>query len=109
MVIYFDAIKSLRPGVGFGIEDNDLSKIIWYDGFSDIPSDEEIENEYQRLLAEAPWVELRKERDRLISETDWWVLPDRTPTQEQLDYRQALRDLPANTDDPANPVWPIKP
>ena len=24
-------------------------------------------------------------------------------------YRQALRDLPANTSDPANPTWPTKP
>jgi len=24
-------------------------------------------------------------------------------------YRQALRDLPANTADPRNPVWPIPP
>lgn len=53
--------------------------------------------------------ELRRERNRLLAETDWWVLPDRTATDEQLAYRQALRDLPANTADPANPVWPTKP
>ena len=48
-------------------------------------------------------------RNARLAETDWWVLPDRTPTDEQLAYRQALRDLPANTTDPANPVWPTKP
>jgi len=52
---------------------------------------------------------LRAERDRLLAETDWWVLPDRTASAEQLAYRQALRDLPATTSDPANPVWPTKP
>ena len=52
---------------------------------------------------------LRAERDRLLTETDWWVLPDRTASAEQLAYRQALRDLPATTSDPANPVWPSKP
>ncbi len=36
---------------------------------------------------------LRFERDRRIASTDWWVLPDRTPTTEQLAYRQALRDI----------------
>lgn len=41
---------------------------------------------------------LRAERDKLISKTDWWVLPDRTPTQEELDYRQQLRDLPSSID-----------
>ena len=59
-------------------------------------------------LAKA-WKFLRQKRDSLMTETDWWVLPDRTATAEQLAYRQALRDLPANTVDPANPVWPTKP
>ena len=61
---------------------------------------------------------LRKERDRLIAETDWWVLPDRTPTDEQLAYRQALRDLPSTATpvlDETDPTgisgvtWPTKP
>ena len=53
---------------------------------------------------------LRRQRDQLLAETDWWVFPDSPDaTAEQLAYRQALRDLPANTTDPANPVWPTKP
>ena len=36
---------------------------------------------------------IRLKRNQLLSETDWWVLPDRTATAEQLAYRQALRDL----------------
>jgi len=39
---------------------------------------------------------LRAERDALLTSSDWMVLPDRTPTDAQLAYRQALRDLPAN-------------
>ena len=39
---------------------------------------------------------LRAERDALLTASDWMVLPDRTPTDAQLAYRQALRDLPAN-------------
>jgi len=53
---------------------------------------------------------LRWKRNQLLAETDWWVFPDSPDaTAEQLAYRQALRDLPANTTDPANPVWPTKP
>jgi len=53
---------------------------------------------------------LRDERNKRLAETDWWVFPDSPEaTAEQLAYRQALRDLPANTTDPANPVWPTKP
>lgn len=52
---------------------------------------------------------LRAERNRLLAETDYLALADTTLTDEMRAYRQALRDLPANTADPANPVWPIKP
>ena len=52
---------------------------------------------------------LRAERNRLLSETDYLALSDATLTDEMRTYRQALRDLPANTADPANPVWPVKP
>ena len=52
---------------------------------------------------------LRRQRDQLLTETDYLALADSTLTDEMRDYRQALRDLPANTVDPANPVWPTKP
>ena len=53
--------------------------------------------------------DLRRQRDQLLAETDYLALADSTLTDEMRDYRQALRDLPANTVDPANPVWPTKP
>jgi len=53
--------------------------------------------------------ELRRQRDQLLAETDYLALSDSTLTDEMRDYRQALRDLPANTVDPANPVFPTKP
>ena len=53
--------------------------------------------------------ELRLRRNQLLTETDYLALADSTLTDEMRDYRQALRDLPANTVDPANPVWPVKP
>ena len=52
---------------------------------------------------------LREERDLRLSETDVWALADRSITDAQKKYRQDLRDLPANTSDPANPTWPSKP
>ena len=52
---------------------------------------------------------LRQRRNQLLSETDYLALADSTLTDEMRTYRQALRDLPANTEDPANPVWPTKP
>ena len=61
------------------------------------------------IQVEAQWKELRQTRNRLIAETDYLALSDSTLSAEMATYRQALRDLPANTTDPANPDWPVKP
>ena len=53
--------------------------------------------------------QLRAKRNQLLAETDYLALADSTLTDEMRSYRQALRDLPANTVDPANPVFPTKP
>jgi len=47
-------------------------------------------------------------RDRLVK-TDWWALSDLTMTQAQIEYRQALRDIPQQEGFPLNVVWPEKP
>ena len=52
---------------------------------------------------------LREERNSRLAETDYLALSDVTLSTEMAEYRQALRDLPANTSDPANPTWPVKP
>ena len=76
----------------------------------------EIDKEVSKLLAEVPMRLLREERNQRLSETDWWVLPDRTASQEQKDYRQALRDLPSTAEPQLdeqgnliNVTWPTKP
>lgn len=55
----------------------------------------------------------RKQRDKLLADTDWTDLPSAPLTsQEKTDwqtYRQALRDLPQNHADAASVVWPAKP
>ncbi len=53
--------------------------------------------------------EIRVKRNQLLAETDYLALSDVTLSTEMAEYRQALRDLPANTSDPANPTWPVKP
>ena len=52
---------------------------------------------------------LRTKRDHLLNDTDWWASSDLSITEAQTSYRQALRDLPANTADPTNITWPEKP
>jgi len=39
--------------------------------------------------------ELREQRTRLLTATDFYALSDVNMTQDMTDYRQALRDLPS--------------
>jgi hypothetical protein len=75
------------------------------------------EEETARDAEEAAWAagandrsfaELRRERDQLLNDTDWWVLRG-SITEAQTTYRQQLRNLPATVVDPANPTWPVAP
>ena len=72
------------------------------------------------LIAAAPMVELRKQRNAKLAETDYLALSDVTLSADMKTYRQALRDLPAhaNGKDAAfdsdgrtlkNVTWPTKP
>ena len=78
------------------------------------PPKELFEAKLQELIDAQPWKELREERNKRIARTDYLAIPDYPHATEEvkqawLDYRQALRDLPANTTDPENPVWPTPP
>ena len=76
-----------------------------WDGTSFGPADPRTDAE----KTEDAWEKLRHKRNLYLTQTDWWTVVDRTMTDEERAYRQALRDLPANTTDPTNPTWPTKP
>lgn len=42
------------------------------------------------------WPSIRNMRKHVLSECDYMFLSDQTPSQEWIDYRQFLRDLPQN-------------
>ena len=104
-----NALASLRPNAEWTVAGNNLGGIIWHDEDQDRPTDSEINAEVSRLTTVEPLRLLRLERDRLLAETDWWGGTDRTMSDAQTAYRQALRDLPANTEDPSNVTWPTAP
>ena len=81
---------------------------------SDNPSDwgvtwAQVSAKKDELVAAEPMRLLRVERDRKLAETDWWAMSDRTMTDAQTTYRQALRDVPANYTSLDDVVWPTKP
>ena len=58
------------------------------------------------------WKDVRSQRNRLLNETDW-VVTKATETETSVSsawksYRQALRDVPSQSD-PDNITWPTKP
>jgi len=54
------------------------------------------------------WEIVREQRNARLSETDWRASTDRTLSDEWRDYRQALRDVPTQSD-PDNITWPTEP
>jgi len=52
---------------------------------------------------------MRHERDKLLADTDHHALSDQTLSTNMSTYRQALRDVPAQSGFPFNVTWPTKP
>jgi hypothetical protein len=61
-----------------------------------------------RLLADK-WVNVRRDRDRKLAETDYLALSDNTISGDMQIYRQKLRDVPKDNSDPNDITWPTKP
>ena len=64
-----------------------------------------------RLLADE-WIQIRRERTRLLAETDHLALSDQTLSEGMTTHRQELRDLPSDQSSKttyADITWPDKP
>ena len=92
------------------IETDDTSKwgVTW----------KQVSDKMTAIDAAAPMVELRRQRDAKLVETDWTALSDVTMADNMKTYRQALRDLPAASGGKdatlkdgvlENVTWPQKP
>lgn len=71
-------------------------------------------DENQPQIIDMTWFDFRNHRNFLLKECDWIVSISDSPLsiekiEEWKIYRQALRDLPANTTDPNKPEWPTPP
>ena len=59
---------------------------------------------------EKEWKRLKRRRTQALYNSDWTQVPDApVDAAAWAVYRQQLRDLPANTTDPRNVVWPEPP
>lgn len=120
MVTFTMALMSLTDNsfdiIEYPSNQKEFDIYIKNNGESPLPSYNDVMAKLAELQAAEPMRQLRIQRDQLLSATDWWCVSDRTPTQAQLDYRQALRDLPTTAtpalDENGNLTgveWPVKP
>ena len=112
-----DALQSLKPGAEWVLRGTEYSGLEWMDSGQQ-PTEQEVKAKLIELDAAEPMRLLRIERDRKIALTDWRVLPDQTPSDDWINYRQALRDLPASASpkldkdgelDFSSFTWPTEP
>jgi len=103
----------------------DYGNIMFLEGSGWIPKDisnrhyqkflQEIQNGEAKLIPYVPplptWSEITSQRDQLLKETDWVVLPgvNISNKEEWLQYRQILRDITQIFKTPESVIWPIKP
>ena len=77
----------------------------WYTKYSVSDMDDEAKAAVDANAAAS----VRATRDGRLAETDWRFRSDMTPSQDWIDYCQALRDIPAQEGFPHNVTWPTKP
>ena len=92
-----------------GVDENDT---VTYADSSEWPSKltwSAVKTKWDEKIAGQDLRDLRGLRNDKLAATDWMANSDVTMTDAWKTYRQELRDLPANTTDPANPKWPTEP
>ena len=112
------ALAVLRPNSEWELDGEDYSDLNWLDSGTTKPTETEINNKITELDNAEAMKLLRKERDRLLSLTDWRASSDLTLSDSWKNYRQALRDLPASASptltsnynlDKSSVTWPTIP
>jgi len=110
------AYKSwVRDGAEQDANDNWAQKWVERDMFSDTTDDgvtitkAEHEAAYQARLDTDKAKSVRSERDQKLKDTDWMGMSDVTMSADWATYRQALRDVPAQSGFPNTITWPDAP
>lgn len=120
-VCYQLVIDLLRPNADYIITNNNYKDIVWNDSLQTKPTEEEIVNKANELNAVLGWDVLRNERNKLLKNTDKYMISDfphssESKKNEWITYRQLLRDLPLTQTpeldglgDLINITWPQQP
>lgn len=110
--LYFQAIRSLT-NADFSLEG---TQITWIVQPEPPVSQQQIDEEYAKLVADIPYNNCKQQASQLLYETDWTTIPDvASPTNspylinqaEFIAYRNNIRKLAVNP--VADPAWPTQP
>ena len=105
------AILKINPDAEFTVNADDIDQITWYNDTTPI-SKSDIQAQISTVELEFAMEELRRIRNRLLRDTDFYALGDVTMSDDMKTYRQKLRDITKGltTVDEVNAVsWPTKP
>ena len=103
-------LEHLYRDIAWTVFEEDPDRIIWPNDAGNKPSRALIEATWEEIKFDVLMRPVRVRRNALLAASDWTQMPD-APVDQAVwaEYRQALRDLPKNTVDPENPVWPTPP
>ena len=114
MTDYAAVLTALHSDALWGLTNNDLSTLTWDESNADAkPTKKALDEAWPAVRDARAWARVRAERDRLLTACDWTQVADAplsaSEKQAWADYRQALRDIPQEQDDPDSIVWPEQP
>jgi len=101
----------VRDGAEQDSSGNWVQKWVERDMFADTEEATKAEQEtaYQAELDTNAAEAVRADRDERLAKTDWRASSDLTLSSEWTTYRQALRDVPAQSGFPHDISWPTEP
>ena len=105
------SILAINANAKFTVFAEDASTVVWLESTTPIAEAAILAKQTQLINAE-PMVELRKQRNIKLSESDYMGNSDVTLSDAWKTYRQALRDITSQTPSDTtlgNINWPTKP
>jgi len=111
MTDYAAVLTATYPDALWGLTNNDLRTLTWDESNADPkPTAATLDAAWPAVRDARKWAQVRSERDGLLAACDWTQVADApVDAQAWADYRQALRDIPQEQDDPDSIVWPETP
>lgn len=104
-------LAATYPGALWSESGNDYATLSWDESNAEPkPTKAKLEKAWAQVQQDLKWADVRAERDRRLSASDWTQIGDApVDAAAWARYRQELRDIPQNWNDPDLVEWPEEP